>query len=99
MADSPVVLGLDSGGTRIATAVFAPDGERVASATVSGGGQNGARASFERGIRSARDLLPAAAALIGAIALAVDAISPRGGHGDGHHVNLSSVMHSEGIPT
>ena len=41
---------------------------------------------------------PAAAPLIGAVALAVDAISPSGDHGDGHHVNLSSVMLSEGIP-
>lgn len=42
---------------------------------------------------------PAAASLIGAVALAVDAISPRGDHGDGHHVNLSSIMLSEGTPT
>ena len=58
MADSPVVLGLDFGGT-----------------------------------------FPAAALLIGAVALALDAISPGGDHSDGHHVNLSSVILSEGIPT
>ena len=61
MADPPVVLGLDFGGTKIAMAVCAPDGEQLASATVSSGGQSGARASFERGVRSARDLLAAAA--------------------------------------
>ena len=62
MADSPVVLGLDFGGTKIAMAVCALDGERLASATVSSGGESGARASFERGIHSARDLLATAAA-------------------------------------
>ena len=61
MADSPVVLGLDFGGTKIAMAVCAPDGEQLASATVSSGGEDGARASFERGVQSARDLLAAAA--------------------------------------
>lgn len=61
MADSPVVLGLDFGGTKIAMAVCAPDGEQLASATVSSGGESGARASFERGVRSAWDLLAAAA--------------------------------------
>ena len=61
MADSPVVLGLDFGGTKIAMAVCAPDGERLASATVSSGGEDGARASFDRGIKAARDLLATAA--------------------------------------
>jgi glucokinase len=61
VADSPVVLGLDFGGTKIAMAVCAPDGEQLASATVSSGGAEGARASFERGIQSARDLLATAA--------------------------------------
>lgn len=61
MADSPVVLGLDFGGTKIAMAVCAPDGERLASATVSSGGEDGARASFDRGIKAARDLLAATA--------------------------------------
>ena len=42
-------------------AVCAPDGEQLASATVSSGGEDGARASFERGVQSARDLLTAAA--------------------------------------
>jgi len=61
VADPPVVLGLDFGGTKIAMAVCALDGEQLASATVSSGGESGARASFERGVQAARDLLAAAA--------------------------------------
>lgn len=61
MADSPVVLGLDFGGTKIAMAVCEPDGELRASTTVSSGGELGARASFERGIKAAREVLGAAA--------------------------------------
>ena len=61
MADSPVVLGLDFGGTKIAVAVCGPDGERLASATFPSGGEDGARASFQRGVTSARDLLATAA--------------------------------------
>jgi glucokinase len=61
VADSPIVLGLDFGGTKIAMAVCEPDGELRASTTVSSGGELGARASFERGIEAARDVLAAAA--------------------------------------
>ena len=61
MADSPVVLGLDFGGTKIALAVCEPDGELRASTTVSSGGERGARASFDRGIAAAREVLAAAA--------------------------------------
>jgi glucokinase len=61
VADSPVVLGLDFGGTKIAVALCGPDGERLASATVPSGGEDGARASFQRGVTSARDLLATAA--------------------------------------
>jgi predicted NBD/HSP70 family sugar kinase len=61
VAHSPVVLGLDFGGTKIAIAVCGPAGERLASATVSSGGELGARASFRRGIQAAHDLLAAAA--------------------------------------
>ncbi len=57
MADVPVVLALDFGGTKIAAAVCGPDGELRASATVASGGELGARASFERGLGCARDLL------------------------------------------
>ncbi len=61
MADSPVVLGLDFGGTKIAMAVCEPDGELRASTTVASGGELGARASFERAVQSARELLTSAA--------------------------------------
>ena len=61
VADSPVVLGLDFGGTKIAMAVCEPDGELRASTTVSSGGELGAQASFERGIIAAREVLGAAA--------------------------------------
>jgi predicted NBD/HSP70 family sugar kinase len=61
VADSPVVLGLDFGGTKIAMAVCEPDGELRASATVASGGELGARASFEHSIESARELLASAA--------------------------------------
>lgn len=56
-----MVAGLDFGGTKIAIAVCSPDGERLATATVSSGGELGARASFERGIQAARDLLASSA--------------------------------------
>lgn len=61
MADSPVVLGLDFGGTKIAMAVCELDGELRASTTVSSGGELGARASFDRGITAAKEVLAAAA--------------------------------------
>ena len=58
MLRSPVILGLDFGGTKIAVAVCSLDGTRLGSAAVgSGGGELGARASFDRGIRAAHDLL------------------------------------------
>lgn len=61
MAGSPVILGLDFGGTKIAIAVCGPTGTRLASAIVDSGGELGARASFDRGIEAARDLLAEAA--------------------------------------
>jgi glucokinase len=61
VADSPVVLGLDFGGTKIAMAVCEPDGELRASTTVPSSGELGARATFERGIQAAREVLAAAA--------------------------------------
>ncbi len=66
MGNSPVVLGLDFGGTKIAMAVCDLMGNQLASATVSTGaepgglapdGRTGAQAIFDRGIRAARDLL------------------------------------------
>jgi glucokinase len=57
MTHAPVVLGLDFGGTKIAAAVCGLAGNRLGSATVSSAAELGARASFGRGIRAARDLL------------------------------------------
>jgi glucokinase len=61
MAHPPVVLGLDFGGTKIAAAVCGLAGHTLGSATVSSGGELGARASFDRGVHAARDLLETAA--------------------------------------
>jgi predicted NBD/HSP70 family sugar kinase len=61
MFPSPVILGLDFGGTKIAAAVCSLDGTRLGSATVGSGGELGARASFGRGVQAARDLLGTAA--------------------------------------
>ncbi len=52
-----VVLGIDFGGTKIATAVCDLSGRQLATAVVASGGALGARASFDRGIAAARDLL------------------------------------------
>ena len=61
MLPSPVILGLDFGGTKIAVAVCSLNGTRLGSATVGSGGELGARASFGRGVQAARDLLDSAA--------------------------------------
>src|ERR1700735_1834993 len=61
MLRSPVTLGLDFGGAKIAAAVCSLDGTRLGSATVGSGGELGARASFGRGVQAARDLLGTAA--------------------------------------
>ena len=61
MIQAPVVLGLDFGGTKIAAAVCRLDGTRLGSATVGSGGELGARASFDRGVATARDLLASTA--------------------------------------
>jgi glucokinase len=57
VAASPVVLGLDYGGTKIAAAVCDLAGNQLASTTVASDGELGAQASFGRGIGVARDLL------------------------------------------
>jgi glucokinase len=57
MLPSPVILGLDFGGTKIAVAVCSLDGTRLGSDTVGSDGELGARASFGRGVEAARDLL------------------------------------------
>jgi len=61
MIQAPVVLGLDFGGTKIAAAVCRLDGTRLGSATVGSGGELGARASFDRGVATARNLLASTA--------------------------------------
>lgn len=61
MSALPVVLGLDYGGTKIATAVCDTSGERLGSATVDSGASLGARACFDRGIDTAHRLLAQAA--------------------------------------
>jgi glucokinase len=57
MLQSPVLLGLDFGGTKIAVAVCGLDGTRLGSVTVGSDADLGARASFGRGVEAARDLL------------------------------------------
>jgi glucokinase len=52
-----VILGLDFGGTKIAAAVCDLAGNRLTEAVVDSLGHLGARASFDRGIRTARELL------------------------------------------
>lgn len=57
-----VVLGIDYGGSKIAAAVCDLSGRQLASTVLASGGELGARASFDRGIRAGRDLLEARAA-------------------------------------
>ena len=57
MSHPPVVLGLDFGGTKIAVAVCDLAGNKLAAAVVDNGGDHGARAAFNHGIQTARDLL------------------------------------------
>ena len=58
MTHPPVVLGIDFGGTKIATAVCDLAGNKLASAVVDSLAERGARASFDHGVRAARELLP-----------------------------------------
>jgi glucokinase len=57
MSSTPVLLGIDFGGTKIAVAVADPGGRRLASVTVDSAGELGARAALERAVGAARDLL------------------------------------------
>lgn len=61
MIHPPVVLGLDFGGTKIAAAVCDLAGNRLASTVVDSLAGDGARASFDHGIDTARGLLASAA--------------------------------------
>jgi glucokinase len=62
MTHPPVVLGLDFGGTKIAAAVCDQAGNKLASVVVPSRGELGARASFDHGIETARELLRNSAA-------------------------------------
>jgi glucokinase len=54
---APVVLGIDFGGTKIATAVCDLDGRRLATHIIDAEPDRGARSAFNRGVRGARQLL------------------------------------------
>jgi glucokinase len=62
MPHPPVVLGIDFGGTKIAAAVCDLAGNKLASAVVDSLADYGAQASFDHGVRAARDLLETQAA-------------------------------------
>jgi glucokinase len=53
----PVVLGIDYGGTKIATAVCDLSGRRLATRVIDAEPDGGARAAFDRGVRAAKALL------------------------------------------
>ena len=57
MTRSPVVLGLDFGGTKIAVAVGDLSGRRLGATTVDSLAEAGADAAMARGLAAARDLL------------------------------------------
>jgi glucokinase len=57
MTHPPVLLGIDFGGTKIATAVCDLAGNKLASAVVDSLGERGARESFDHGVATATGLL------------------------------------------
>jgi glucokinase len=57
VSTAPVVLGLDFGGTKIAVAVCDLSGRMLAASVVDSLAEQGARASFDEGVRTARQLL------------------------------------------
>lgn len=57
MSGTPIVLGLDFGGTKIAMAVAEPTGERIATRSIDSDAESGARSGFDRGVAAARRLL------------------------------------------
>jgi glucokinase len=59
---SPVVLGMDFGGTKVAAAVSDVSGNRLGSVTIPALADSGGRATLERGIAAARTLLDEVAA-------------------------------------
>ena len=62
MQTPPVVLGIDFGGTKIATAVCDLAGNKIASVVVDSLGERGARVSFDHGVQTAKALLAESAA-------------------------------------
>jgi glucokinase len=62
MTHPPVLLGIDFGGTKIATAVCDLAGNKLASAVVDSHGEQGAHASFSHGVATATGLVAAHAA-------------------------------------
>jgi predicted NBD/HSP70 family sugar kinase len=58
---SPVVLGIDFGGSKIAVAVCGSDGKRLGSATVATDAELGARSVLDRAVATSRGLLAEAA--------------------------------------
>jgi glucokinase len=62
MTHPPVLLGIDFGGTKIATAVCDLTGNKLASAVVDSFAERGARASFDHGVATVTSLLAAHAA-------------------------------------
>jgi len=59
MTHPPILLGIDFGGTKIATAVCDLAGNKLASAVVDSLGERGARTSFDHGVATATGLLSA----------------------------------------
>jgi glucokinase len=57
MSHPPVVVGIDFGGTKIAIAVCDLAGNKLAASVVDTEGDRGARAAFDHGIQTARNLL------------------------------------------
>lgn len=57
MIRTPVVLGLDFGGTKIAVAVGDVSGRRLGDTTIDSRAEAGARAAMDRGLAAARNLL------------------------------------------
>src|SRR5947208_2750864 len=78
--NSPVVLGLDFGGTKIAAGVCEMSGVRLGTTTVDTRPTDGAEACLERGIRAARDLLDTLAPgrPLAAVGIPLAARVPRG---------------------
>lgn len=74
MAHSPVVLGIDFGGTKIATAVCDLAGNKLASTVVDSLGERGARVSFNHGVQVARELLAQVNADAGSAPPALEAV-------------------------